>query len=173
MRTEKEELEILEPLREQMHYDLFSGGFFWIQGKRQRRKSRHGDNLSVHMSLKKTGYINFSVDKKEIGAHRMAFYFFYGRVPNGIIDHINGDPADNRLENLREATHHENAMNKKIHRGGQLPHTAKRTTIVDGTAYTYFASVVEGKYLGTFKTREEAHASSINFINGSTGPLER
>jgi hypothetical protein len=36
---------------------------------------------------------------------------FYGYMPTGL-DHINGIKTDNRIENLREATHSENQWNK-------------------------------------------------------------
>lgn len=44
--------------------------------------------------------------------HRVIWYYFNGEIPEGYeIDHINGDRADNRLENLRIVTHTENVNN--------------------------------------------------------------
>ena len=31
-----------------------------------------------------------------------------------VIDHINGDPFDNKIDNLRLVTHRENAMNRRL-----------------------------------------------------------
>ena len=44
-------------------------------------------------------------------AHRVAFLLMEGRWPEGVIDHINGDPADNRWVNLRHVTAAENHVN--------------------------------------------------------------
>ena len=49
------------------------------------------------------GYIVFRVNGKLLYAHRVAFFLVHGVVPK-IIDHINRDPSDNRIKNLREAT---------------------------------------------------------------------
>jgi hypothetical protein len=44
--------------------------------------------------------------------HRIAWLLHFGDEPSGFIDHINGDPLDNRIANLRLATSAQNAMNK-------------------------------------------------------------
>ena len=45
--------------------------------------------------------------------HRLIFYYENGYFPESI-DHINRDKTDNRIENLRESTLHEQAMNRDI-----------------------------------------------------------
>lgn len=51
---------------------------------------------------------------RRLAAHRVCWAIAHGRWPEHSIDHINGDPADNRIVNLRDVTHQENMMNKRI-----------------------------------------------------------
>jgi hypothetical protein len=51
---------------------------------------------------------------KQYMAHRIIWALHHGREPEGFIDHINGKPWDNRIENLREATPAQNRWNAKI-----------------------------------------------------------
>lgn len=46
-------------------------------------------------------------------AHRVAFALHFGRWPEGTVDHRDGDPGNNRPENLREATQQENCRNQR------------------------------------------------------------
>lgn len=97
-------------------------------------------------------------------AHRLAWYYSTGTWPVGEIDHINGNPSDNRIANLRLATRSQNVANAKVNplnttgfrgvcrvpraRGGDRFQAAIR---VNGRAV----------YLGTFTTPEEAHKAYL------------
>ena len=58
------------------------------------------------------GYREIKVDGKSIGAHRIAWILYYGEQPPEYIDHINRDPSDNRICNLRAATKSQNGANR-------------------------------------------------------------
>jgi len=81
-------------------YDPDSGEIKDISGKRSFREMNFG-----HMIV--------SYEGEQILAHRLAWFIFYGKWPEGTIDHINGDPKDNRIENLRDVPHEENMRNCK------------------------------------------------------------
>lgn len=57
------------------------------------------------------GYLAVCLMSVRYKAHRVAFALHNGFDPIGDIDHVNGDPSDNRPANLRIATRSQNAMN--------------------------------------------------------------
>lgn len=58
------------------------------------------------------GYIYININKGLYRAHRIIWCLVHGEWPPNEIDHINGNRADNRLENLRLATRSENMRNR-------------------------------------------------------------
>lgn len=70
-------------------------------------------------SRRKDGYIEIGQGraKNNLLAHRVAWRLTYGYWPSEI-DHIDGNPSNNKLSNLKEKTHQENLMNSKFHRAG-------------------------------------------------------
>ena len=50
-----------------------------------------------------------------MGSHRIIMAMHLGYWPE-VVDHINGDGSDNRIANLRPATHAENQRNQKRHK---------------------------------------------------------
>jgi len=97
-----------ELLKEFVNYNQETGIFRHI-------KARKGVKLySIAGTLCRTGYINISVNGKIYQSHRLAWLYVYGEWPEKHLDHINGNPSDNRIANLRLADISENARNKKL-----------------------------------------------------------
>ena len=141
-------------LRSLLHYDPSTGVFTWKVAPTKSVKpgsvagSKHGD-----------GYIQMKVATKSCMAHRLAWFYIYGVWPREQIDHINGDRADNRLCNLREATNAENSQNIKAR-------TNNTTGYLGVTLYKskYKAQIkVEGTnvHLGYYATPEQAHQAYL------------
>lgn len=61
------------------------------------------------------GYYMVDVNRRSYKAHRLIYTMMIGPIPDGLqVDHINGDRADNRLENLRLVTSAVNARNRRM-----------------------------------------------------------
>jgi hypothetical protein len=60
-------------------------------------------------------YARVYVDGKAMALHRMIYIYHYGKI-NGVIDHIDNDRSNNRIENLRDVTQQQNCLNRN-HRG--------------------------------------------------------
>jgi hypothetical protein len=63
-------------------------------------------------SARDDGYVYLYVDGKQYAAHRIIWKLHTGEDPIEVIDHINGDKSDNRIVNLRDVSHLENARNR-------------------------------------------------------------
>lgn len=59
------------------------------------------------------GHLQGAIFNRQYLAHRIAWAVYHGAWPEAQIDHVNGDPADNRLTNLREVESAENQKNMK------------------------------------------------------------
>ena len=104
--------------------------------------------------------ICFSLLGKKIRryAHAVVAEAFIGERPVGcVVDHINGDPLDNRAANLRYATHNQNSMNSKKQSRSCLSRY-KGVTFCKRKKRWAARIQLDGKHYrnGTYKTQEEA-----------------
>jgi HNH endonuclease len=93
-------------LRELLDYDQETGLFTWRLCTSNR--IRVGQ---VAGCLRKDGRLTIRVDGELALAHRLAWLHVYGEWPFQVIDHVNGDPLDNRISNLRDVSQLVNTLN--------------------------------------------------------------
>ena len=58
------------------------------------------------------GYLRIRFKGKDYFAHRLIWFYHYGKWPKGQIDHVNRNKLDNRIENLKDVSQFENQKNK-------------------------------------------------------------
>lgn len=104
-----------------------------------------------------TGYARMSIRRNGIRTDYAMHRVVIKAKPGQIVDHINGDPLDNRRSNLRIVTASQNNMNSKPSLNRKYKGVYKTTK---GTTYESRIGF-KGKqiYLGCFKTQEEAAAA--------------
>ncbi|QXV81852.1 hypothetical protein bas03_0025 [Escherichia phage JulesPiccard] len=86
-----------------------SGNLYWLT----KRKGVRASGLAGYS--RKDGYVQVRVSGKAFLAHRIIWEMHNGLIPEGMeIDHINHNPGDNSIENLRVVTCKDNQMNRPI-----------------------------------------------------------
>jgi len=102
-------------LKDLLHYDPLTGIFLWVQA---RQRINVGD---VAGSTRKDGYIQISIDNKLYLAHRLAWLYTYGYLPENFLDHKDRIRHHNWIKNLREASQQcnlRNTGNRKNNKSG-------------------------------------------------------
>jgi hypothetical protein len=95
-------------------HDYVLSAFYYQDGNLVRKTGRVNEIGQIAGSVHKaSGYIHVKINTKAHKAHRLVFLYHYGYLPE-CVDHIDGDKANNRIENLRAATKEENCQNQKV-----------------------------------------------------------
>ena len=160
-----------ETLRKVLFYDPETGAFTRLSGGRSRPDLVGTKAGSARQRDGRT-YVTISVACVDYQAHRLAWLYMTGVWPSKFIDHINGDGADNRFANLREATPSENARNAKTRRTSRVGLKGVRISRVGRfEAWIY----IRGKSvsLGTFKTEQSAHVAYVKAAKEHFGTFAR
>ena len=160
-----------ETLRQLLRYEPETGKLFWRErgpewfsdGKdgsannAAKWNARFAGKEALNSGSGSHGYFDGAVLGVGALAHRVAFAIVYGRWPVGV-DHIDGDRRNNRLSNLREADHAENALNRKV-RSDNTSGAAGVWSLKRGgwRARIKRAGIISD--LGTFATKEAAIAA--------------
>jgi hypothetical protein len=138
-----------EYLKHRLSYDRDTGGFRWRNPVGSR--VRAGDSIGKATDY---GRVRIALDHRNYKAHHLAWLYVHGEWPPMEIAHINGDPSDNRIANLRLAT--ESRCKKPSGKKGVSWHKIGNK---------WQAQIkIKGKtcHLGLFTTVEAAHAAYVD-----------
>lgn len=102
-----------DQLKAMFHYNPQTGVFTRLT--RPNNRVRIGEEAGyIHRCTKNLAYRRIEINGKEYGAHRLAFVYMTGELPDSHIDHIDGNGLNNAWHNLREATAIENMRNRTM-----------------------------------------------------------
>lgn len=146
-----------EHLLQLLHYDAATGVFTWNVGNNKRGRGRVAGSLLKSGSSR--GYLYITVCGSKYRAHRLAWFYAYKTTPP-VIDHIDGNKANNALANLRAATQQQNSYNAKL---SKLNTSGFKGVCWDKSKMKWMASIRlpcgKQKTIGRYETKEEAAAA--------------
>lgn len=112
--------------------------------------------IKYNKNRKKIPYRSVAIKSKQWQVHRIIWIMNYGKLARDlVIDHINGDTLDNRLENLRVTTCSGNQKNRKLNYNSSTGYSGIYLDKYGKYQVQIYSENVK-MYLGRFKTLEEA-----------------
>lgn len=147
----------IDYVRKVLSYDKDTGVLIW--------KERVSIRVMVGKAAGTTnsqGYIKITIKGRAYGAHRVAWLLHYGEWPSKVIDHINGNRADNRITNLRDISHADNLINTTKPAKNRCGYRGVTWQGFSNNAWrACIGSNGKKKFLGYFKTPEDAYAAYL------------
>lgn len=138
-----------EELKSKLTYDPNTGIFIWLVGSFKGKQAG-----CVSGNLPDDGYWIIRINKKTYQAHRLAYLYVYGEFPRILVDHIDRNRTNNKLDNLRQSTDALNSKNQTIYKNNV---TGYHGVTAHGKRWRARINVNGNKiHLGVFDTIEEA-----------------
>lgn len=133
-------------------------GSYWVSNKGRVKSS---NRILKNNSSKKTGHERISLSYLGVttrySVHRLVAEAFLEREGGkDVVDHIDHNPRNNEISNLRWVTHRENSWNRKK----QANKTGYKHVSKVGNRY----QAVIARCVGTYDTAEEAHKAACEYL---------
>lgn len=148
-----------------LDYDPQTGIFRWRERSEEHFASRANQNVWNAKYAGKIagtpcrGYIRMVVASGATSGQRLAWFYVHGEWPPHNVDHINRDPSDNRIKNLRLATNAQNQWNRPKLCYSTSPYKGVTLHKPSGRWSAKITKNKERIYLGYYSTPEEAAAA--------------
>ena len=94
-------------LKQLLIYDPVTGVF--TNKTTRNSRSVAGDESGTLLNI---GYRQVTLNNKRYFLHRLAWLYVHGQFPDQELDHVNGNRADNRIDNLRLVSKKQNMENQ-------------------------------------------------------------
>lgn len=123
------------------------------------------------------GYHEVRINGRRYDTHCVVWLIHYGKWPILLVDHKNGNKADFRIDNLREATPEQSNFNRKVQSNSMLG--LKGVSTQPRCNGRYFSRIRIGKktyFLGDFDSPGKAHDAYLTKaaeLHGEFANLER
>lgn len=131
--------------------------FEYIDGKLFYKKSEGCMKKGSEVGTVTTGgYLKTLIKKKPYMLHRIIFMMHYGYLPK-CIDHADGNTANNKIENLREATPSQNNLNRGKHKRNTSGYKGVTWVTKHGRYSSRIAINNKRIFLGYFDDPKDAH----------------
>ena len=153
-----------EQVKELFYYN--NGVLYWKNPWFKTQKDKPAGTLL------NTGYRSIGIKYNKYLEHRLIYLYHHGVLPQ-YIDHIDGNPANNSIENLRECSNMQNHFNEKKPKNN--------TSGIKGVSFhkstqKWRANVFlnyKQHYLGLFNDIQDAEKACVEFRNKHHGEFAR
>ncbi len=106
--------EMADYFRSHLSYCEESGLMYWV-----KKPSNRVNIGELAGTVNRQGYLVVTVRRQKIQGHRVAWLLHHGKWPKHQIDHVDGNRSNNRISNLRDATHVQNMQNTAMFRNNR------------------------------------------------------
>lgn len=132
-----------EELKSILHYDPISGEFHLTETNRL-------------IGVNRKGRLSITINGLQYQASHIAWFYMTGLWPAVFIDHKDGEPSNNKFDNLRSATNAENARNRKKHKNNGSGFTGVYWSKFRNRWMARIRFEGKLKHIGCYDTPEEA-----------------
>jgi len=101
----------LSQIKSIVQYCEDTGDFIWIKHRVIKMRGQVCGSLYAYRGKL---YRKIWILGHQFMAHRLVWFYFYGKSPVNGLDHIDGDSLNNRIENLRDVSQQENTRNARL-----------------------------------------------------------
>lgn len=154
-----EQEQLIQQLCDTFYY---SDGKLLYKGAPYQLKDKEPGSLSWN------GYKQVSVNRKLLRVHRVIFAMHHGYFP-ALIDHIDRNKLNNKIENLRAANHQINALNSNLRKDSSSLFTGVTYKKDKKRWKAYIKEDYVQKHLGYFDTKEQAAEARANYMKDKYG----